>query len=339
MSLKFRNRIFLMPDGDANAGGTATQEGTENSGGEGEDSSASSEPGGNGSQNSGEGLLANANPSTEGQAPATETPNPDPAPTPEPGTIANRPDHIAEQFWDVEKGTPKIEALAKGYNELRNQNNKLMADKGQGSPEKAEDYLTDYKPPHRSRPSGDQKEGDVMHRYGELDAGDPVFVAVSKFAKNGNMSKGNFDDGMQQLMEDLHEILPEPLNPEKEMEILGETGKQMVDTSRDWADTLFRNGVVNEGEFTHLLTLGKNAIGIQLMNKLRLNSGEKPIPIKLNGGANNGVKTPDECSAMMAMETAPGSGALLKDEDSPAGAAHREAIDKAFAETFGTEVA
>lgn len=290
-----------------------------------------------------EGLLANATPGPGAPNPSPADPaqpapaSVDPAATPGPGEIAGRPDYIAEQFWNTESGKPKVEELSKSYNELRNQNNKLMQEKGQSAPEKAEDYLKDYVPPHRSRPSGDQKEGDIMSRYGDLDAGDPVFVAISKFAKNGNMSKGNFDDGMQTLLQDLHEVLPEPLDEAKEMAILGESGKVMVETNRDWADTLMRNGVINEAEFNQLLSLGGSAIGVQLMNKMRLNSGEKPIPLSLDSGQDNGRKTPDECAALQAVETSPGSGQLLKDENTPAGQAHRDKITAAYSETYGTK--
>ncbi len=281
------------------------------------------------------GLLADGGNKSGAEPPATETPSPDPGP----GKIAERPEYIAEQFWDPATGTLKDEALANSYNDLRKEFNKLSQDKGNGAPENAEDYLVDYKPPHRSRPSGDQKEGDVLDRYGDLDAKDPVFVAMAKFAKDANMSPAQFTDGMQELMETLHPLLPKPYNEEKEKEILGEGAENMINTNRDWIDTLARNGVVNEDEFNLLLGFGSTALGVQLTNKLRLNSGEKPIPVNLNGGENKGRKSPDECAALMAVETTPGSGDLLKDADTPAGAAHRNAIDKAFATTYGTDSA
>jgi len=288
-------------------------------------------PGGNNPPaNQAPGLLADAGNENSGTPPAAET-TPPASETPAPGTITERPAYIAEQFWDKDSGTPKVEALSTSYNELRNQNNKLMQEKGNGAPEKAEEYLTDYKPPHRGRPSGDQKEGDVLDRYGDLDPQDPVFVAMAKFAKNGNMSPANFTDGMQDLMEALHPLLPEPFDGEKEKAILGEGGEHMIKTNRDWLDTLARNGVVNEDEFNLLLGFGSTALGVQLTNKLRLNSGEKPIPRDLNGGANKGRKTPDECSAMMEDER--------YHADGPAGDAYRAEVDAAFAATYGTDAA
>ena len=62
-----------------------------------------------------------------------------------------------------------------------------------------------------------------------------------------------------------------------------------------------------------------------------MGSGEKPIPGKLNGNANTGRKTPDECQAMMDDERYGQEGA--------AGDAYRAEVDKAFAQTFGTDPA
>ena len=270
------------------------------------------------------GLLANAGENGPDPDSATQTPETIPGPD----KIAEKPAYIAEQFWDVEKGVLKDEALATSYNTLRKEFNELSQDKGGKAPEKAEDYLVDYKPPHRSRPTGEQKDGDPLDRFGEMDAADPVFIAMSKAAKHANISTGQFNDLMQVAMEELHPILPETFNAEKEKALLGEGADHMIKTNRDWIDTLSRNGVVNEDEFNLLLGFGATALGVQLTNKLRLNSGEKSIPVKLNGNANSGRKTPDECQA------------LMDDDryrlDGPAGDAYRSEVDKAFAETFGT---
>lgn len=275
------------------------------------------------------GLLADSPGTDPASAPAPETTTPGIEPAP--GTGAERPDYFPQHYWDKEKGEGSTEKLAKGYNELRTQFNKLQQEKGNAGPDKAEDYLTDYKPPHRSRPSGDQKDGDPLDRYGDLDAKDPVFIAMANFAKKGNMSPADFTDGMQELMETLHPLLPETFNPEKEKALLGEGAEQMIETNRGWIDTLARNGVVNEDEFSLLLGFGGTALGVQLTNKLRLNSGEKPIPGKLNGEANKGRKTPDECAAMMQDER--------YHKDGPAGDAYRTEVNKAFAETYGTDPA
>jgi len=274
------------------------------------------------------GLLADAKkPDEKPASEKTETTDPEKTPA----EITERPEDYPKHYWDEEKGEGRHLDLAKGYNNLRTELNKLNDKKGEKAPEKAEDYLTDYKPPHRSRPTGDQKEGDVLDRYGELKADDPVFVAMSKAAKDADIGQEQFNKLMQVAMEELHPILPELFNAEKEKALLGEGAENIISTNRDWIDTLARNGVVNEDEFKLLLAFGGTALGVQLTNKLRLNSGEKPIPIKLNGNANTGRKTPDECQAMMNDDRYYADGA--------AGDAYRKEVDAAFAATHGTEKA
>jgi len=277
--------------------------------------------------NTAQGLLADVKKEDGAPTPVSEIT--DPSAAKDPDAKVDRPSYIAEQFWDTEKGVLKGEALGTAYNDLRKEFNKQSQEKGQQAPGKAEDYLLEYKPPLRFRPTGDQKEGDLLDRYGELNANDPVFIAMSKAAKSAKISSEQFNDLMQVAMEELHPILPAPFNPEKEKALLGEGAENMIKTNRDWIDTMVRNGIVNEDEFNLLLNFGATALGVQLTNKLRLNSGEKPIPTNLNGNANTGRKTPDECQAMMADERYYAEGSV--------GDAFRAEVDKAFAETFGTQ--
>jgi len=206
------------------------------------------------------GLLADAKKPDE--KPASETTDKtDPEKTPA-VEIAERPPEIDEQFWDTEKGVVKGTILGKSYKDLRTEFNKLQQEKGVKAPEKAEDYLTEYKPPHRMRPTGEQKEGDPLERYGELKADDPVFIAMSKAAKTADLSQGQFNDLMQVAMEELHPILPELFNAEKEKALLGDGAENIINTNRDWIDTLARNGVVNEDEFKLLLAFGGTGLSV-----------------------------------------------------------------------------
>lgn len=315
MVLRFNPRIFMYQDMGESSGGNG------NGDGNGDGQNQNPEPANK------EGLLANANTEDNGNS-SQENQNDDKA---APAGVAERPDYIAEQFWNIETGEAKVEDLSKSYNNLRNEYNKLQQGKPQEGLEKAEDYLQDFAPPVRFRPKEGEKEGELLERYGDLDPSDPVFLAVAKFAKKGNMSKDQFGEGMQELLEDLHSVLPEPFDAEKEKAILGEAGEIMIDTNRKWIDALVKNGVINEDEYNLLLGFGGSALGVQLTNKLRLNSGEKPIPTNLNGNANTGRKTPAECQAMMADER--------YSQEGPVGDAYRAEVDKAFAETYGTDPA
>lgn len=305
---------------DAAPAETAPPEGT------GDNPDASQSPNGNGTLDNSKGLLEGGGSETTPDFTPDPSQAADPSKAPSP---VERPAEIGEQFWDPIKGEVRTESLAKSYNELRKQNNKLMQEKGGDAPENAEDYLKDYRPPHRSRPSGDQKEGDPLDRFGEIEEADPMVAVMAKAAKNANLSKGQFDDFMQDVMEGIHPLLPEPFNAEKEMGALGENGKHLVDTNKAWVDRLASRGVINENQYNLMLKFGSTAEGVLLTNALRMDNGEKPIPV--NASVETGRKTPDECAAMMNDKR--------YHEDSPAGNAFREEVSKAFAETYGTDPA
>jgi len=259
---------------------------------------------------------------------------PDPAQVADPSkapSLVERPETIAEQFWDPVKGEVRAESLAKAYNDSRAQNNKLLQQlDGKGeAPETSEDYLKDYRPPVRGRPGTGEKEGQPLERFGELDAQDPVIVAMSKAAKNANLSKGQFDDFMQDIMEGIHPLLPEPFNGEKELASLGENGAQLVKLNKAWIDRLASNGVLNETEYNLMLKFGATADGVMLTNKLRIDAGEKPIPV--TASVETGRKTPDECQAMVADPR--------YHKDGPEGDSFRAEVTKQFALTYGTDPA
>lgn len=253
--------------------------------------------------------------------PAEAPPEPKPTPTGE------RPEFLPEQFWDTEKKEVNLEEFAKSYAEVRNQNNKLLQIGGGKPLETAEEYIKDFVPPTRGRPGADGEVGSPLDRFDEgLQGNDPVFLAAAKAAKKANLSKKQYDEFIYTFMEESNELLPEPLNEEAELEKLGSDGIKLVKTNANWINALKANGVLNQDQYDLLLDFGGTALGVELTNALRVNSGEKKIP--LGGSVNTGVKTPDECAAM------------LKDprynEDGPAGDAYRAEVEAEFAKTHGT---
>jgi len=114
------------------------------------------QPSDNGKVDSGEGLLKDAGSETAPDFTSDPSQTADPSKAP---SSVERPKDIGEQFWDSVKGEVRTDSLAKAYNDSRKHNNKLLQQlDGKGlAPEKAEDYLKDYRPPHRARPSDGEK--------------------------------------------------------------------------------------------------------------------------------------------------------------------------------------
>lgn len=248
---------------------------------------------------------------------------PEPPPTP----AGERPEFVPEQFWDTEKKEVNLEEFAKSYAEVRNQNNKLLQIGGGKPLENAEEYIKDFVPPTRGRPGADGVEGDPLDRFDKgLTGNDPVFLAAARAAKKANLSKKQYDEFVYTFMEESHELLPEPLNEEAELKKLGTDGINMVKTNANWINALKANGVLNQDQYDLLLDFGSTALGVELTNAIRVNSGEKKIPT--GGSVNTGVKTPDECAAMLSDKRYHDQG--------PAGDAYRLEVDAEFAKTHGT---
>lgn len=248
-------------------------------------------------------------------------------PPAEPAKQGERPTYVPEQFWNDEKKEVDVEAFAKSYSDIRNQNNKLLQDSGGKPLETEEEYLKDFIPPTKGRPGVGGEEGKPLDRFEEgLDAQDPAFVCAAKAAKSALLSKKQFDEFIISYMEEANNLLPEPVNVAGEMEKLGDGGEVMVQTNVNWVHSLKRNGVINQDQHDLLFDFGSTALGVELVNALRTNSGEKPIPI--NASVNSGAKTPDECQAMIADER--------YRQDGPVGDSYRAEVDAEFVKTFGT---
>lgn len=274
------------------------------------------------------GLMGDAAKKAGEPAPGQEPPaHPADAPPAPPQSAAEKPDYLPEQFWNKEKGEVDLKAFSKSYADVRNQYNKLVQDGGGTPLQDPEDYLKDFTPPTKGRPGVGGEEGMPLDRFQEgLDAQDPAFLAAAKAAKKASMTKKQFDEFVISYMEEANKLLPEPINVENEMKLLGDGGETLVKTNLQWINSLKVNGVLNEDQYNLLMDFGATALGVQLTNALRINSGEKPIPV--GASVNNGAKTPAECQAMIANP--------LYHKDGAEGDAYRAEVEAEFIKTYGT---
>jgi hypothetical protein len=242
------------------------------------------------------------------------------------GETEGRPEGIPEKFWDNKKGEIRSEALAKSYDDLRKEFNKLKGGKGKDpkAPENAEDYLAEFETPKEIETEDGVK---ALDRVRDIPSDDPALIAFSESAKKYGLSKEQFNGIIMDVLAGANDQLPEPFDREAEMSALGGEEKALpfIKTNQNYLLHLHKNGVLNEGEYKYALAFGTTAVGVQTLNKLRINSGEKPIPV--GATATTGAKTPDECAAMLANP--------LYNEDTPAGEAYRAKVEAEFKRTHG----
>lgn len=255
-------------------------------------------------------------------------PDPDPDPDPKKDDLAGRPENVQEQFWDKDKGEVRVDALAKSYENLRKETNRLREEKGRGEGlETAEAYLEDFTL-KTTRGEGDDEE--TLDRVRKFDKNDPALLAFAEVAKDLGLSRSDFDKGLTGFLFKINSMLPPPIDLDAEREKLG--GKDeaaiKIGTNKRWLKSLQSSGELNEAELGRGIALCSDALGVQLMDKLRTMAGEKPIP--LGGGI-----TPDGAKSMaelQAMQADP----LYKDPGAK-GDAYRKTVEAEYAKSVGTE--
>lgn len=181
----------------------------------------------------------------------------------------SRPENIPEKFWNAEKGEVRADAMAKAYATLEAAHTKLKADKGvEDAPESEDEYFADgFDVP---------EEAD---RVGELEPDDPGLKGWARVAKKHNLSAKVAREIAQDMLVELNDEMPEPLDVEGERSKLGDGANALVGGLKTWALGLEESGAISKGETDMLFSLGKNADGIRLVEKLRRMTGEEPIPL------------------------------------------------------------
>lgn len=193
-----------------------------------------------------------------------------PAPTEPPDPDAPvRPDNIPERYWDAVSGTPRVDEMMKGYEEVRSRLNQKLNDES-GIPETSEAYFEDKF----------NEEGDFIFRDGaenirSFPKDDPALKIFSDSALEAGLTVKQTNDVLGSVMAGL-DILAgaEPVDTKVEMAKLGEHAQARVDGTRVWLDGLG----LNKEELVVARSLGQDAIGIQVLEKIMAETGQLSIP-------------------------------------------------------------
>ena len=237
-----------------------------------------------------------------------------------------RPDWAPEQFWNAEKNELNGEKLAKSYNDLRAEFNKGRKGLGK-TPDSPDGYLEDFKI-ERERGEGDDKK--TLERIREVAGDDPALLAFAEVAHKNGLTDKQFKSLVSDAMFAFDGLMPEPFDLDREIEALGmptiDDAKNLIATNKNWLDRMHADGTLNEDQYLAARQMGMSALGLQTLNALREQAGEKPIPTNTMR-SNGGMKTRAELAEMM------------KDprysEDSPIGEQYRDEVSRGFVALTG----
>lgn len=243
------------------------------------------------------GLLGDA--ATKAKEAATD-PAADPAKDPKAAAPAQqqangkpaRPEHVPEQFWDVEKGEIKHEAWAKSWSDFR-----AKAKEGRGEvPEKPDAYTL----------------SDIHEKAKTPD--DPAYQAIREAAHEAGLTTKQFQKLTDKFLTAVQSQLPKPVSVDEELVRLHpdkSTAQAIVTNVAQKGEHLVKIGVWSETDFVAVCEMGSTAEGVAALNKLFAHytrEGEIPTGTAVDGS----LPSKDEWYKAMGEASAAGDQGKLK---------------------------
>jgi hypothetical protein len=182
----------------------------------------------------------------------------------------DRPGWLPEQFWDGEGKRPKLESLAKSWNDLRSR-----VAKGEGVvPDKPEAYRL---------PELDGLPKDLVKED------DPLWTEIRAAAHQAGITQAQLEALAKPYLTaaaKARETAGVPADAEAEKRLyaaelarLGPAGAAVVREVKAWLGGLVGRGLLTEAE-RDALKLVSTAEGVRALLKLRQLSGDRPIPLE-----------------------------------------------------------
>lgn len=167
-----------------------------------------------------------------------------------------------------------LDKLLKAYKGARDE----LANK-KGLPEKYEDYTIDL-----------SEEDSEKYLVKNEEGIDPVFETMKKTAFEEGIPQESFRRFIEKLYEQVTSDADTAADNLKstvdyQFQALGgpEKAKSVVDANTAWIDGLKNRGILTEDEATEMKMHTTYSEGLSWIDKVRVNSGEKPIPKSLSG--------------------------------------------------------
>lgn len=215
--------------------------------------------------------------------------------------------NVPEKFWDKEAnklngGAVLKAALDAGKTVRQLQNELTEAKKGVPSgvdkevPKDVDGYLDDGKGDDAFIKDGHLQLGDDVKNLRPIPVNDPVVKLFAEVAKEEGFSKERFERIVSRVLVGVDDNVPEsqkPLDLEAEGEKFGSNAKAVAGTNKTWADNMLESGAISQAEHVHLLNMGQTAVGLSVVNKLRIAAGGKTIPV-VPGGVSGELPSKEE---------------------------------------------
>lgn len=206
---------------------------------------------------------------------------------------------VPAQFWDAKandgKGAINQAALLKSFNDTKAAHDRLATQIKNGvvgtMPEKAADYLT-----ADVLKDGVFKRPDGVVKLSDIKADEPALVKWTEIAHKHKLTAEQFHGIISDTMILADGFSDEPYDADKEMAKLGgaDVAKPAMRTIKSWLGGLHQAEALTAEEYAFAVAIGKTAVGVQTLNKLRAQTGQKIIPLNTTEHVQDELPTKDQ---------------------------------------------
>tara|TARA_R110000823_G_scaffold78840_6_gene179698 strand:- start:1071 stop:1904 length:834 start_codon:yes stop_codon:yes gene_type:complete len=186
-----------------------------------------------------------------------------------------RPEYFPDKFWNDEDG-PDIEGLVKSYSEMEK-------NFSQGKHKAPEAYDVKF-----AEDKGISTDDGLLGKF-------------QGWAKEHGVSQAAFESLANDYIDSESQQLEQfNVDAAAEKAKLGPNADDVIRSTAQWADGLFKKGVLNENELEAFKQTGATADGIRALQKVRRFYGEATIPVAQPNV--EGLPTADELYEMVGKE-------------------------------------
>lgn len=181
-----------------------------------------------------------------------------------------KPDWLAENFWDEKTGEVRVKELQKSQKDLRTR----MARGEDKTPEDVDGYTLELNP---------ETDADLIALEARVYADvskeeDPLVNWFKGKAVEHKLPVETVNDMYRGFMEIRGELIPEPIDYSKEVSKMGRGGPAIVKGITDFHANLINKGVLSETEGAHVSSWLQTAEDIVAFQKIRDYYGEAAPP-------------------------------------------------------------
>lgn len=168
--------------------------------------------------------------------------------------VYEKPDDFPDKFWD-EKDGPDIQGFVKSYKEMEK-------NFSQGKHKAPDDYDIKFV----------EDKG--------IPSDDPLLQTFKGWAKEHGVSQAAFETLASKYVDTQMEQLEQyNVDARTEKDKLGPNADAVIRSTAQWADGLYKKGVLNETELEAFKMTGSTADGVRALQKIRRFYGEGTVPV------------------------------------------------------------